>query len=263
MTIRPIQGFPLRDDYAATRVPNAVLGRVLANIDDADVIKLVLRAVWLLERQRGFPRFISEEQLRTDRVLVGLFGDRESFDLALKCAVRFGVLARVSVNGVERLMLNTESARRASLERSEFQEVGDSDDENGWDAPAVASLPANAFRAYEENIGVLSPMIRESILAALEDFSDDEITHAIKIAVGNESRSWSFVAGVLRRWLKEGVPDDREIRWPSRQSGESNEPESRPFHATGRNAVRSNKPRVSEVELGRFLEHQRSNQEAE
>ncbi|MCY4475562.1 MAG: DnaD domain protein [Chloroflexi bacterium] len=263
MTIRPISGFPLSDDYAGTRVPNAVLGRVLSSVDDADVIKLVLRAVWLLERQRGYPRFISEELLRTDRVLVGVFGDRESFDRALECAVRFRVLARVSVNGVERLMLNTESARRVSLERTEFQDFEDSDDENGWDAPAVASLPTNAFRAYEENIGTLSPMIRESILAALEDFSDDEITQAIKIAVGNESRSWSFVAGVLRRWLKEGVPDEQEIRWPSKQTGERSGAESRSFDGTGRNSIRSKKPRVPEVELEQFLELQRDNKETE
>ena len=258
MSAQPLKGFPLPDDYATTRVPNAVLGRVLSSVDDADVIKLIMRAVWLLERQNGYPRFIASEQLRSDRVLSMVLSDAEVFESALEDAVGFGVLAKVSINGVERLMLNTESAHRASLGSSAYGLVQDAgDDADGWDAPAVESRPANAFRAYEGNIGVLSPMIREGILTALEDFSDDEITQAIKIAVENESRSWSFVAGVLRRWMKEGVPDDHRIRWTSRQSQQRREPETRPINGTRRTPNRANQPRVPETELEEFLEYQR------
>ena len=69
MSDQPIKGFPLSDDYGATRVPNAILGRVLAEVEDPKTLKLILRAIWLLERQRGFPRYISTEDLRRDRVL--------------------------------------------------------------------------------------------------------------------------------------------------------------------------------------------------
>ena len=254
MTVRPVKGFPLADDYATTRVPNAVLGRVLSTIDDADVIKLIMRAIWLLERQNGYPRFIAPQELRADRVLSVMFEEDDMFENALEDAVGFGVLARVSINGIERLMLNTESARRASFEGSAYGVIQDADD--GWDTPAVDSRPANAFQAYEENIGVLSPMIREGILTALEDFSDDEITKAIKIAVENESRSWSFVAGVLRRWTKEGVPDDRRTY---EQSERQRERESSPISETGRTPNRANQPRVPETELEAFLEYQRGN----
>ncbi len=206
-----IQGFPLPDDYAATRVPNALLGRLLVGVEDAAVLKLILRAVWLLDRQSGYPRFISVDQLKSDRVLSLVFADDGSFDGALEEAVGFGVLARVSIGGVERLMLNTESARRVSMETRAVvrEEDGVGDDDGGWNAPAVRTVGANAFRAYEENIGVLSPMIRESILSTLEDFTDEQIAEAIRISVENESRSWSFVSGVLRRWAREGVPNER------------------------------------------------------
>ena len=210
MTIQPIKGFPLSDDYAATRVPNAVLGRVLANIDDADVIKLVLRAVWLLERQRGFPRYIAVEDLQRDRVVSNVFASPAALERALETVIEHGVLAKVGINGSPCLMLNTESAQRATMDSPVSLPVAEStNDADGWDSPAAASMPADAFRTYEENIGLLSPMIRESILAALEDFTDDDITRAIRIAVENESRSWSFVAGVLRRWSREGIPDER------------------------------------------------------
>ena len=105
-------------------------------------------------------------------------------------------------------MLNTESARRASFDAFASTQTPD-DDSDGWDSPTTSTLPPDAFRAYEQNIGALSPMIRENILSALEDFTDEDITHAVRIAVENESRSWSFVAGVLRRWLRDGVPHER------------------------------------------------------
>ena len=68
MPPQPIKGFPLADDFATTRVPNAVLGRVLSTIDDPDEIKLILRATWLLEHQRGYPRYITRDDLRRDRM---------------------------------------------------------------------------------------------------------------------------------------------------------------------------------------------------
>ena len=241
MTLRPIKGFPLADDYATTRVPNAVLGRVLSSVDDPNVVKLVLRAVWLLERQNGYPRFIASEQLRSDRVLSVIFGDAETFERTLEDVVALGVLARVSVNGVERLMLNTESARRTSVEMMGGEVVQEEDDDSdGWDAPAERSMPANAFRAYEDNIGMLSPMIRESILSSLEDFTDDEITRAIRIAVENESRSWSYVSAILRRWRNKGVPS-----------------EQRSEQLEGRTDERD----VSEVELNRYIEYLRRQQQ--
>ena len=94
MVAGPIGGFPLSDDYAVTRVPNAVLGRVLAGVEDLGVIKLVLRAVWLLERESGYPRSTSVERLKSDRVLSVVFGDESEFEAALDQAVGNGVLVR-------------------------------------------------------------------------------------------------------------------------------------------------------------------------
>ena len=234
MSNQPIKGFPLSDDYGATRVPNAILGRVLAEVEDLRTLKLILRAIWLLERQRGFPRYISTEDLRRDRVVSRLIHDESELAECLNSAKSQGVLIEVSVNGNECLMLNTESAERASFDV--ISPAGTPENESGWDSPTTSTSPPDAFRAYEENIGVLSPMIRENILSALEDFTDEDITYAVRIAVENESRSWSFVAGVLRRWLRDGVPHERN----DRQSGRT-----------------TDRGRVSETELRKYLEEQR------
>ena len=240
MSPQSIKGFPLPDDYATTRVPNTVLGRVLSSINDADEIKLILRAVWLLEHQRGYPRYITRDDLRRDRALSVAIPDQSDFDRILKSAIKHGVFVEVSINNSACLMFNTASAQRASFDDSATAEVANNDsDANGWETPAAIIAPSDAFRAYEENIGILSPMIRQNILSALEDFTDEDITHAIRIAVENESRSWAYVSGILRRWTHEGIPSEQRSEQLEGRSDERN---------------------VSEIELNRYIEYLRRQQ---
>lgn len=205
-----LKEFPLSDDFGSTRVPNAVLSAVLNEVEESETVKLILRAVWLLEHQRGFPASITVNELRHDRVLIRVFKSQERFDAALDQSLNLGVLIKFKLNNADALMLNTVSATR-QVEHAEGAQSENIDDD-GWGASVGAEMPDDAFRAYEENIGILSPMIRENITAALQDFSDQDIIEAIKIAVENESRSWSFIAGVLRRWARDGVPNDRRTR---------------------------------------------------
>ena len=205
-------------------------------VNDVDVIKVILRAVWLLERQRGFPRSIDIADLHRDRVLLTHFGDVRNMNHALKEVLEHGVLIEVSIGDQDRLMLNTESAVRTAVQSASPSVETRGEALDDWDAPAKKTGFADAFRTYEENIGVLSPMIRENILSSLEDFTDDQITDAIRIAVEKESRSWSFVAGVLRRWAREGVPNERRIDITKQRPDEEG---------------------FSEVQLNRYMEYLR------
>lgn len=207
-----LKEFPLSDDFGSTRVPNAVLSAVLNEVEESETVKLILRAVWLLERQRGFPASITVNELRHDRVLIRVFKSKEKFNAALDQSLNLGVLIKFELNNTDALMLNTVSATRQVENVKDTQP--ESIEEDGWDASVGSEMPNDAFRAYEENIGILSPMIRENITAALQDFSDEDIIEAIKIAVENENRSWSYVAGVLRKWARDGVPNDRRTRTP-------------------------------------------------
>ena len=207
-----LKEFPLSDDFGSTRVPNAVLSAVLDEVEEAETVKLILRAVWLLERKRGFPASITVNELRHDRVLIRVFKSEERFDAALDQSLNLGVLIKFELNNADALMLNTVSATRQvkHVKGRKSEKI----EEVGWAASVGSEMPEDAFRAYEENIGLLSPMIRENITAALQDFSDEDIIEAIRITVENESRSWSFIAGVLRKWARDGVPNDRRTRTP-------------------------------------------------
>ena len=221
--------FPLPDDYGVTSVPNAALESLL--VPDADVhqVTFALRTLWWLERSTTFPKSVTVSDLRTDRTLITCIGP--AFDSVMDAVCGRGIFIPTGMDGTERLMLNTVAATRGG---GNVNDQCADDATNGWDSVARAPGPADAFRAYEQNIGQLTPMIRESIGQSLQDFTDAQITQAIRIAVENDARSWAFIKAVLKRWNREGIPDERE---PRGDAGGS---------------------RISETELRRYLERART-----
>ena len=64
------------------------------------------------------------------------------------------------------------------------------------------------FQTYENEIGLLSPIIRDKILDAADSFPSDWIIRAIGRAAELNKRSWGYVAGILRNWEAIGGPQN-------------------------------------------------------
>ena len=65
----------------------------------------------------------------------------------------------------------------------------------------------NIFTLYEQNIGLLTPMIALSLGDAEEMYGPVWIGDAIKIAVENNKRNWKYCEAILKRWATEGKDD--------------------------------------------------------
>jgi DnaD/phage-associated family protein len=63
----------------------------------------------------------------------------------------------------------------------------------------------NIFSIYEREIGPLTPFVAEDLKAAEKDYPIEWIEAAIREAVANNVRKWSYIMGILRRWKKEGL----------------------------------------------------------
>jgi len=61
-----------------------------------------------------------------------------------------------------------------------------------------------ALKLFEENIGTVTPIIRNEIAAALNGYPEEWVTKAIKIAVMRNAKSWKFVKAVLDRANSQG-----------------------------------------------------------
>ena len=204
-------GFPQKVRF--TPVPNPVFGPLLEQIDDASELKCLLRVIWLLQQQRGYPRFVTHDQILEDQVLARSLalddGDAGSeIERALKKAVRRGTLATGTAGvGTRRrrlYTLNTPADRKALTE-----ETGDGlsveVEESG--PPAEPVERPNVFALYEDNVGMLSPMIADELREAEQNYPASWIEDAFQEAVTNNKRSWRYIAAILDRWEREGKND--------------------------------------------------------
>ena len=213
------QGFP--DDTRYTPVPNSLFGPLLEEIDDPLVFKCLLRVLWLHHQKKGSPRFLTWGELVTDRTLARVMSAggstfEDALRDALNGAVQFGALIHCRVGTAEgdtdAYMPNTREGRQAA----HLLEARAPDRGLPTRAEAVLSPShrPNIFSLYEENIGIMTPMMAEELKEAEESYPQGWIEEAFREAVVSNKRSWRYIVAILKRWKTEG----REHGEPGRHS---------------------------------------------
>jgi DnaD/phage-associated family protein len=220
----PFAGIP--SGAQATPVPNLFFTRLLPRLTDPVELGLALYVFYLLHRKKGYPRFLTRDELAAEADLA-LFlervsqtdrpaddpagpdgGRRAALERGLATLVGAGFLLPVSVEGPEGVQdiyfLNAAADRRAAerLRRGELK-VGP------W-RPLPEAAPVAPSRGiyalYEENIGLLSDAVVDKLRDAEELYPQEWLRPAFEIAAANNVRRWSYVARILERWATEG-PD--------------------------------------------------------
>jgi len=108
-------------------------------------------------------------------------------------------------NGRTYLQVGTSYAIRAELicpecgARENSQTTSEEPPEEATD-PEVGQI----YREYEQNLGVLTPMIADQIDDLIEHYPRDWIPVAFREAVAHEARNLKYVGAILRRWSVEG-----------------------------------------------------------
>ena len=217
-------GFPNR--VRSVPVPAPMLGTLLERIDDLAELKCVLRVVALLSQKRKRPRFVALRELQADANLsrgVPTADGRapaDEIERALGKAVKRGVLAFAIIGAGDNQQpifgLNSE-ADRAALAGVE----GARPPIKPADFPAstdAADRP-NIFALYEQNIGIISPMIADELREAEGLYPEDWIEDAIREAVTLNKRSWRYVAAILDRWEREGKWHGESGRYSEKVTG--------------------------------------------
>ena len=204
-----------------TPVPDLLFSSALPTISDPAALKLLLEILWRVHRrERGSPPAIrrdhlwNEASLRRGLSIMGVAPPdiSKSLDKALKDLADAGWVLVMRVAGElgpeEWLSINGPEGRALAegLER----------DDRLLPSLPSAGLPApsgdrpNVFRLYEENIGMLSPLIAEELKDASERYPEDWFEAAIELAVSNNARKWSYVRAILERWARDGRSQDKD-----------------------------------------------------
>lgn len=235
-------GFPSgKNPYVP--VPEIFFTVLLPEIEDTAELKVTLHLFWLLAQKQGNPRCISDRELMGDRVLLrGLKrqGDprpvEERLRQGLELAVVRGTLLRIhlkllsEVSGEEEVIgwyfFNTARSRKVvkELQGTEMVPVSLLEREapvaqavgvgaSNHTAPGRSREQArvqvqverpNIFFLYEQNIGLLTPMIASQLEDAADRYPADWVEAAFSEAVQRNKRNWKYISAILRRWETEG-----------------------------------------------------------
>ncbi len=223
-------GFPA-GKLATTPVPNQFFSELLPLVDHLGELKVILHLFWLIGRKTGKLRYARLDELLADRRLLdGLATAQAGGEAALRDglerAVARGALLHITVRRgaaaadaapEEWYMINSANGREvlARLAAGELDLLADV----GEDVQLTAERPP-IFVLYEQNIGLLTPMIAEELRDAEKTYPADWIADAFREAVELNKRSWRYVLRILERWRVEGRGDRASKGAPAETSAE-------------------------------------------
>jgi DnaD/phage-associated family protein len=210
--MKQLSGFPARMQF--TPIPNVFFSRLLPQISDITELKTTLHIFWLLYPKKGYPRFITYRELLNDKSLMSSLREEdkppdEVLGDALEMAVNRGTILHIVLDRdgapEDIYFLNTDSDRQvvAKIQNGELALTGLKAGRQAQ--PDIDTEPQpDIFTLYEQNIGMLTPMIAEELREAEKLYPETWIKDAIKEAVNQNIRKKSYILAILERWAAEG-----------------------------------------------------------
>ncbi len=225
--MRTFSGFP-PGKVRSVSIPEPVFTELIPLIDDLAELKLTLHVLWRLGRQRGKVRYLRRAELASDQALLSGLGDApaEMLSGTLERAVERGTLLRTEASigeTTEELYFANTPRGRAAVEAIARGE---------WPDELESAGRPNVFTLYEQNIGLLTPLIADELREAEQAYPPDWIEDAFREAVSLNKRSWKYIRAILERWRTRGRGDE-----------------------TGRRPREADRRRYIEGEYGEYIEH--------
>lgn len=224
-------------------VPDLFFTDLLPQIDDLAELKLTLHCIWLLNEKDGQYRYLRGADLREDATLLRSLNPpndirtpQAALEDALERAVARNTLLRLEiitsadhppqvagttasendaaprVDGEDETVedwyfVNTVKGRQAiaMIRQGRLSELKSA-------IPAEARLRVkrpNIFMLYEQNIGLLTPLIADQLRDMEKTYAPEWINDAFEIAISRNKRHLRYIQSILRRWERDGRDGDQ------------------------------------------------------
>jgi DNA replication protein len=180
-----------------TQVPSAYVSQVLRQVGDPAELKVTLVLFYLLSRSRDYPGYV----MHTDLVLraASLLGmDAAATAAAIEAAVNRGVFLKASLRGEDDRAIAYFANVEADIEAIEQLKSG------ARSGGAMARKAPNIFELYEQNVGIITPMMAEELKDAQKTYPVEWIEEAFREAVKAQKQNWKYISRILERWRVEG-----------------------------------------------------------
>jgi DnaD/phage-associated family protein len=197
---RQLSSFKRKTEFIS--LPDSFFTQAMPKIQDLAELKVVLYAAYLILRKQERPHpdisGVTFKELKAESCRLSAELGEETLRHALDMAVEHGTLlhSTLNING----MLEDVYSLTAQI--------------YGGHQPSTI----NIFALYEQNIGMITPMIAEELKEAEKLYPPQWIEEAFKEAVTLNKRSWKYIARILERWASEGK-DSGEHRRDIKKDG--------------------------------------------
>jgi len=162
-------------------LPDSFFTQVMPKIQDLAELKVVLYVAYLILRKPDHTHFVTYKELKAESCRLSAELGEETLRQALDSAVEHDALLHSTLNINEML----EDVYSLTVDSRQ--------------PPTI-----NIFALYEQNIGMITPMIAEELKEAEKIYPPQWIEEAFKEAVTLNKRSWRYIARILERWASEG-----------------------------------------------------------
>jgi DnaD/phage-associated family protein len=224
--MRRFAGFPA-GSMKFTAMPNLFFSAVLPQIEDLAELKVTLHIFWILHQKKGFPRYVTLQELAADGTLIaGLkkagYSAEGAIAEALRLAVARGTLLHLAIEAKEGkdeihdvYFLNTAKGREVVRKLRDGEIAIGQIVRSSFDVSSPPKAPVerpNIFTLYEQNVGLLTPIIADELEEAERLYPSEWIEDAFRLAAGYNKRSWRYIRRILERWAIEGKSDEKDWR---------------------------------------------------
>ncbi len=217
---RRFGGF-LTSEEPSLHVPRVFIAEVLPQIADVVELKVTLCLFDLLAEAGGYDVPLAEDAIYRHaalRATLKRLGSPkepdESIGRGLELAVSRGTMLRfmatTATEGANErreiwYLLNTPRNRETLSRMARGVELPPASliPQNGL-PPIIEPERPNVFRLYEQNVGLLTPIIADQLIEATERYPLEWIEEAFGEAVSYNKRNWRYIRAILEKWATDG-----------------------------------------------------------
>lgn len=215
---RQFGGFLVASD-PTVGIPIAFLLDVLPQLQDPSEIHVTLAVFRLAHSAGGIEQPVAEQSIRGDRAVRAALrvagSPREPdprIDTALELATARATLLQFASDseGTRQIWYYVNTPANQALVAAMARGAVSPPPAvwTGETVPRIVPERPNVFRLYEQNIGMLTPLLADHVIDALERFPSAWIEDAILEAVSYNKRSWRYIQRILEQWEARGRAPD-------------------------------------------------------
>ena len=189
-------------------ISSGVLEKSIKNLNNINEIKIFLRIIHLIYKKQNLNTEtfeLSFDEISNHPVTLKLVGpnsltkDQTTKKLKEICDV---LIMKDFIN--QKIYTNKVTGITKTVFHMEtFEKTND---------PVISeNNPKNIFELYEDNVGMLNPMIVDELIQAENKFPFNWIVDAVKESTTRNKRNWKYIHTILETWDREGKNNGRTL----------------------------------------------------